>query len=87
MGGRHAQNPNPAAAIIPNRDVPVAVVTPTAPTAGNATPNIIPADIDGAVPTARAKPGGMSAVDKQLQRLQIRANRAAISGLWVARVL
>ena len=62
---------NPMAAIIPNQGVPVMVTTPTATTAGNITPNVIPVDVDEAVPTARTKPGGISAVDKQLQRLQI----------------
>ena len=61
----------PAAAIIPNQGIPVTVTTPTATTAGNIMPHTIPVDVDEAVPAARTKPGGISAVDKQLQRLQI----------------
>ena len=71
MGTRPAQNLNPVAAIIPKQCVPAALMTLIATTARNMTMDIIPADVNGAVPAERARTGVMSAVEKQLQRLQI----------------
>ena len=68
IDGRHAQNPNPVAVIIPNQGIPATVTTPAATTARNETTHTIPADVDEAVAVPRARTGTLSAVEKQLQR-------------------